>query len=844
MEDRAKNSFIEGLNFIELGRWTDAVASFDMAIAINPDYYEAWLNRGRSLEFLKRYAEALDSCDKAIAINPNEADAWSFRAWVLSNLGKHEEAISSYDRAVAINPDYEIVLDNPLVERYNLARYSEAVDSWDKAIANNPKDATLWSNRGDALRSLGKHEEAIASYDKAIAINPNDEITWNCRGSVQYYLGLYEDAIKSWDKAIAINPKEATLWSDRGDALSKLGQHEEAISSYDRAIAINPNNAITWFNRGMAQYNLAWYAEAVNSYDKALAINPNDFDAQKNREIALQQQQEKNLWLSRLNRTRESADAEPEPESHFAQISPIPWDIGYKIQNRYEILDIKKGGMGIVYLTHDHESNKIFAIKTFQEKYLWDEDIIQRFMAEAETWTKLEKHTNIVYANWVQIIDGKPLLFLEYIDSGNLEQFIGTLTVEESLDFAIQFCTGMEYAYQKLGIIHNDIKPGNVMVQKDPRFKFGKAYKVTDFGLVRVLSDKFWDEFDKISNGIGTLPFMPPEQFPEQIQKKFSINRQVTTRSDIYSFGVTLYLLLTGKIPFNDVNEIFTNSPVRPKDLNPKVPEHLDKLIFKCLEKNSNNRYNDFTELKFNLIEIYHNLTGDRYAIVGKKVPLTKSNWNNKGLALSELGKHQEAIECYDNSLEINPRDISAWNNKGIALKHLGKHQEAMGCFDKALEINPRDDAASVNKGIALNKLGKYDDAIGCFDKVLEINPRNAEAWNNKGQSLYELGKPLEAIRCYDKSLEVNPRNDHALTNKGQSLYELGKHQEAIGCFEKSLEINPRNAAAWYNKGDALKEFGKHQEAIGCYEKFIEFASPECASDVEKIKQIINQLRQ
>ena len=506
---------------------------------------------------------------------------------------------------------------------------------------------------------------------------------------------------------------------------------------------------------------------------------------------------------------RKSNDIESKPETDFF-LKVKPWDIGYKINDRYEIIDIKKGGMGIVYISYDHEWNLIIAIKTFQEKYLWNEDVIKRFMAEAETWTELERHSNIVFAPMVQRIEGKPLLFLEYIDHGNLEQFIGNFSIEESLDFAIQFCTGMEYAYQKLGVIHRDIKPANVMVQKDLRFRFGYSFKITDFGLVTVLGDKFFDESAKISTGVGTLPFMPPEQFPDQYQEKFSFKGQVTTRSDIFSFGVTLYLLLTSKLPFNDMGEIFTKSPERPKNLNPKIPDSLDILIIKCLEKNLERRYTDFTQLKENLEKIYNGFTGGNYAIVGKKEELTDRDWNNKGAALHELGRLQEAIECYDKALEINLRNVGALSNKGNVLNKLGKHQEAIECYDKALEINPQNTDSWSNKGNALGELGKYQEAIGCFDKALEINPRFAEVWSNKAYALNKIGKPWESNVCCDKS----------------------------------LEINPKLAMAWSNKGAALFYLKKPQEAVRCFETFLVFAPPESVSQIEQTKKIIDMLNE
>jgi tetratricopeptide (TPR) repeat protein len=496
-----------------------------------------------------------------------------------------------------------------------------------------------------------------------------------------------------------------------------------------------------------------------------------------------------------------------------------PWGRGYKILNRYEIIDIKKGGMGVVYIAQDHEWDRTFAIKTFQDKYFWDEDVIQRFITEAEIWTKLERHTNIVFANFVERVEGKPLVFLDYINGGDLNQFIGKLSIIEVLDFAIQFCTGMDYAYQKLGVIHRDIKPGNILVQKDSRFKSGYLFKVTDFGLVKSLGDKFQDEFVDISSGIGTLPFMPPEQFPKRIQEKFSFKGEITTRTDVYSFGVTLYSLLTGKMPFEKMDAIFTLHPKHPKNLNPKVPENLDILITKCIEKNPEIRYKNFTELQKELIEIYNDTTGESYTVIGERGKLTETDWSNKGVALFNLGKTQEAIECYDKSLEINPLHIDAWTNKGTSLEKLGKYSEAIECYDKSLEINPRIAAVWDGKGIVLDDLKRFQEAIECFDNAIAINPRDTKVWNNKGNALGKFGKFQEGIRCYDNALAINPRDIDTWTNKGTALEKLGKYSEAIECFDKTIEINPKTIEAWNGKGIALRRLGKILEAIECFDK-------------------------
>jgi len=123
----------------ELGRYSDAVVSYDEAIAINPKLYEVWNNRGIVLRKLGRYAEAVASYDRAISLNPDDADVWNSRGYALNEFGQHANAVASYDKAISLNPD----------------------------------DADVWYNRGNALTKLDRYSEAVASFDKTIAISPD-----------------------------------------------------------------------------------------------------------------------------------------------------------------------------------------------------------------------------------------------------------------------------------------------------------------------------------------------------------------------------------------------------------------------------------------------------------------------------------------------------------------------------------------------------------------------------------------------------------------------------------------------------------------------------------------------
>lgn len=500
------------------------------------------------------------------------------------------------------------------------------------------------------------------------------------------------------------------------------------------------------------------------------------------------------------------------------------WQIGDKIENRYEVHDIKggegKSGFGIVYICYDHESKAPFAIKTFQERFLSSQKARDDFTNEALTWIKLDKHKNIVKAHYVKNIEGPPYIFLEYVAGGNLDDWLYTkqLDLPLALNFAIQFCNGMDYAYKKMGLIHRDIKPGNILLTVD------KTVKITDFGLAKAIEAKSeqievpTDVSYVLSSIAGSLPYMAPEQFT---------GLEIDARADIYAFGIVLYQMATNSYPYPRKNSwLEMHLKESPLPIKQNIPPELNVLIHKCLEKEPSRRYQNFSELKQELSKIYFDLTGKR---IIEKTPEELDVWelDNKGATLSELGRLQEAVACFEKALEINPRFADAWSNKGNALTNLGRHQEAITCFDKALEINPRDAVIWNNKGVPLRELGRLKEAMACNDKALEINPGYAEAWNNKGIALRELDRVQEALACCDKALEINQRLSEAWSNKGHALGDLGRLRESVACYDTSLKINPRLAAAWGNKGTALYNLGRHQEAIACFDEVLGINSRE-----------------
>jgi len=186
----------------------------------------------------------------------------------------------------------------------------------------------------------------------------------------------------------------------------------------------------------------------------------------------------------------------------------------------------------------------------------------------------------------------------------------------------------------------------------------------------------------------------------------------------------------------------------------------------------------------------------------------------NKGNTLVENGMYEEALKCYDRTLEINPTLADVWNNKGLALARSGKHREAIQCYDTALKLKPDDLEVIYNKGIALSQIGASGEAVVCFDRLFELNPADAAVLCSKGDVLFESGKFEEALHAYDRSIAIDPKDETVWNNRGLTLVKLNRLPEAIESYDKALEINPAVEKIWSNKGLALKRMKQTEETI------------------------------
>ena len=266
--------------------------------------------------------------------------------------------------------------------------------------------------------------------------------------------------------------------------------------------------------------------------------------------------------------------------------------IGRLLDNRYEIQEvIGVGGMAVVYKARCHRLNRLVAIKILKDEHAQDEEFRRRFHAESQAVAMLS-HPNIVSVYDVSSSDDAHYIVMELIDGITLKQYMekkGVLNWKETLHFAIQIAKALEHAHSR-GIVHRDIKPHNVMVLKNG------SVKVADFGIARVMSKS--NTLTK--EALGSVHYISPEQ---------AKGGRVDSRSDLYSLGVVMYEMITGRPPYDGESPVavaiqhINGGAKMPSTLNPNIPGGLEQIIMKAMAHDPSGRYVNATAMLYDMDE-------------------------------------------------------------------------------------------------------------------------------------------------------------------------------------------------------------------------------------------------
>ncbi|MBC7474255.1 MAG: serine/threonine protein kinase [Candidatus Sericytochromatia bacterium] len=294
------------------------------------------------------------------------------------------------------------------------------------------------------------------------------------------------------------------------------------------------------------------------------------------------------------------------------------------LTENYNILkELGRGGMGTVFLATDKRLDRQVAIKILQlnTNFTLEQksEIISRFQKEAKAVARLS-HPNIVGIYDVGEENSQYYMVMEFLEGKSIGSMIeeSSLPIQDCVDISIQMCKALSYIH-KNSIVHRDIKPDNILIIKD------KLAKLTDFGIAQNESDAL--RLTQDGAILGSIMYISPEQLRS--------SKDVDNRADIYSYGVTLYQMLTGKLPFDGetvgqvVTKILSENPELPRKLNPSIPYELEAIVMKSMNKDRDKRYRDMDDMQRDLENLSATQSFKKTTMTNKPVNTEANNTSN-----------------------------------------------------------------------------------------------------------------------------------------------------------------------------------------------------------------------
>lgn len=259
------------------GRYAEAIAAYQQAVQLKPDYHQAWSNQGSALFHLQRYPEAISAYNRALSIHPDYPEAWNNKGGALSKLGQYEEALAAYDRAVELKPDYVEAWNNRGLALMELKRYKESVASYNRAVKLKPDYVEAWNNRGLAFAAADLHDHALRCFEKAQSLNPDYLDSYRNQGVSLAALERYPEAIAAYRRGTEIQPQDIPTWYYLGQLLTQLQRYDEAIAAYDEAIALQPAIPEIWYNKAGCYSTQGFVAPCLESLQEAIRLAPHPY---------------------------------------------------------------------------------------------------------------------------------------------------------------------------------------------------------------------------------------------------------------------------------------------------------------------------------------------------------------------------------------------------------------------------------------------------------------------------------------------------------------------------------------------------------------------------------------
>jgi serine/threonine protein kinase/lipopolysaccharide biosynthesis regulator YciM len=562
---------------------------------------------------------------------------------------------------------------------------------------------------------------------------------------------------------------------------------------------------------------------------------------------------------------------------------PEDWRPGQILLNDFVIeRELGEGGMGKVYLMKSQTTGMRFAVK--RAKGLGQRER-RNFLAELQIWIDLPEHPNLVPCRFFRTVGDEVLIFAEYVEGGNLKSWIDSRklyyggpekTLERILDAAIQSAWAL-HCLHELGLVHQDVKPANVMMDKDAQAAVeGLKVRVTDYGLARAraASGERHAAEDGQSILVSSGGYTPAYCSPEQAD-----GRKLDRRTDVWSWGVSVMEMFHGGVSWHSGRvaaqalETFLENNGREKHI-PLMPNDVVELLAKCFREDPAQRWQS-------LEAVVQKLKGVYRATIGAEYPRTLGEIENRIAPQARAGERRtheglpwrDPREWLERALRAEGRDPGeaaaivarhASSHRGQLVADVAAYDEARRIYERLIRDGGKDLAYDLsilclNAALVHEKTDDFSGAMSLYDRAIEILEqlihvgRRGEligvlisVYEQKANTLMNTGDNRAAIGLYDRAIQIRERlvdvkglSNHLgdgysiYTNKAVALMKLGESRAAVALYDRAIKILERLvnvegrrelandlAGLYINKAIAIGTFDQ-RSAVGLYDQAI-----------------------
>jgi len=533
-------------------------------------------------------------------------------------------------------------------------------------------------------------------------------------------------------------------------------------------------------------------------------------------------------------------------------INSAVFRVGDQLGGRYQIEEIKRGNMGIVYLCVDQSTQQPVALKTFDSRYFCSDRCRLAFLKEASTWIQLERHPNIVQAYSLQQLDSQPYLLLERIQSPHYRGstlkdliFSEPLSVRRMIQIGVHICDGMIHALSKFpGLVHRDLKSENILAGSDG------LPKISDFGMTL---EKEPDP-SAAGSGIprngtldltlmahrmtGTPAFASPEQ---------CLSLSLDTRSDIYSFGCILYHMAVKRMPFHRdsiektiLAQMF-EAPVPPQDLNGQIPRNYSDLILTCLEKRPENRFDSFSSLRQELIYLYEVLFGGKPVSLRAGLPLRVEDYVERAQSFAFIHQYVHAQSELHKALQANPRRADVFYHLSKISFQQRQFERALSESEKALTVMPHDPQLHLLRGRIYRALSRTGEAEQAYQQAIQLDPTQTATYTELVCLLIDRKDYLSAERVIRDALFYCGEEGSLYLLLAEVQEHKGKFHEQYQSLEKAAALLPKHVGCLLTLAELSSRFHRYSNALAWAFKALR-ATPRTFQEWHRLGRVFRQL--